>query len=93
MLIEQIFASGYQEQKPRAPAAAMLRPFSSATGGDLAWDGWAVDVRLELANLVFPTGLTDDASVVRLLETDTNSVCCSRETERDCVTRLGFSQE
>jgi hypothetical protein len=33
-----------------------------------------VDVRLELANLVFPTGLSGDASIVRLLETDANSV-------------------
>lgn len=77
-----------QEHKPpRAPAAGILRPLSAASGssGNLQkdWDGWAVDVRLELANLVFPTGLSGDASIVRLLETDANSVCfCETASSR-----------
>ena len=36
------------EQEAMCKAAAEAREF---------WDGWAVDVRLELASLLFPTGL------------------------------------
>ena len=61
-----------RNHKPVAPAAGVLRPISAASAG-ADWDGWAVDVRLELANLVFPTGLPGDASLARLLETDSNS--------------------
>ena len=36
------------EQEAKRKAAAEAREF---------WEGWAVDVRLELASLLFPTGL------------------------------------
>ena len=64
--------------KPEMPGRGALRaPAGDAAaqgGAHVYWEGWAVDVRLELASLLFPTGLGGDTSLTRLLETETNSL-------------------
>ena len=73
---------GWTPDKPRIPGSGALRaptaagdPAPAGRRGDVHqfWEGWAVDVRLELASFLFPTGLGADSSLSRLLETETNS--------------------
>ena len=64
-----------RNERPRMPGASCLcAPPSAVDGVDEAWEGWAVDVRMELSSLLFPTGRTGDASLPRLLETECNSL-------------------
>ena len=62
-----------KSDKPRMPASGVLRAPAGRGDVDEFWEGCAVDIRLELASLLFPTGTGADASMSRVLETETNS--------------------